>query len=182
MKKKIREDKISLVDVALFKKYQVENDHAAFNELYLKYERKIYYYCLRAFGNSEEASDTAQKIWLNVITHKLKFNGGSFLAWLLIITRNQCITEKRTKKYTLELNDFMDIEDTTVIEDFYEKDIVADVFDKIPEMYRDIVKLRFGFGYKYKEIVELTGLEMGLVKCRLSRAKKMLYDLLKDKI
>ena len=52
------------------------------------------------------------------------------------------------------------------------------MIDRLPELYREIARLRLIEGMQYKEIAEETGLELNTVRTRIRRAK-MLLDKMK---
>lgn len=57
-------------------------------------------------------------------------------------------------------------------------DAVKAAMDELPIGYREIVVLRELEGMSYKEIAETTGIPIGTVMSRLSRARQRLQDML----
>lgn len=51
--------------------------------------------------------------------------------------------------------------------------------EDLPELYRDVARLRLLEGMQYKEIADVTGLELNTVRTRIRRAKMMLEKMKK---
>ena len=60
-------------------------------------------------------------------------------------------------------------------------DIISAAIDTLPENYREIILLRHEEELDYKTIAEQLDLPLGTVKAHLFRARKLLYEELKDK-
>ncbi|MEC7267574.1 MAG: sigma-70 family RNA polymerase sigma factor, partial [Bacteroidota bacterium] len=60
-------------------------------------------------------------------------------------------------------------------------DKLQDLVASMDPKYGELIKLRHFEELKYDEIVERTGLPIGTVKVRLSRAKKLLASMLDDR-
>ena len=165
-------DKVS--DEELFELYKVSGNEQYFREIYDRYAKKVYAYCLRAMYDRETARDVFQKTWATIVEKKADFKGGSFIAWLMIIARNYCLMEKRQKKYSDELNENTIVGNEVENNDFILREVLMKEINKLPADMSEIILLRYFDEFSYKEISSLLGIEMSLVKVRLFRAKKML--------
>jgi RNA polymerase sigma-70 factor (ECF subfamily) len=169
-------------------------DMDAFSELISSYEKKIYNIALRMIGNREDAYDMAQEVCIKIYKNINSFKGdSSFSTWVYRITSNVCIDEIRKKKYAMPLTMVNDsakefeipIEShNSLPEDIIErkekiKDIKKCIIELPPE-YRIMIILRDIRGHSYEEISNILNLNMGTVKSRLSRARAILKDKLKN--
>jgi RNA polymerase sigma factor (sigma-70 family) len=69
--------------------------------------------------------------------------------------------------------------ETALIED-EEKHLFEGVVASLPAHYREILALRHARGLSYRDIAELTGISMGTVMSRLSRARGHLVSRIKE--
>ena len=60
-------------------------------------------------------------------------------------------------------------------------DIITAAINTLPDNYREIILLRHEEELDYKAIAEQLDLPLGTVKAHLFRARKLLYEELKDK-
>ena len=83
-----------LTDEKLIDRVQ-HGQKAAFDELYKRYTRRLYVYCLNAIPSHhpDDAEDLVQDIFIRVIKSANTFDSSkaSFRTWLYRIARNRCI-------------------------------------------------------------------------------------------
>ena len=86
---------MSLSDTSLIERCQ-RNDVAAFNEIVGRYKNKIYNYIYRMVGNSEDAEDLTQEVFVKMYVALDSFrNQSSLSTWLYRIAGNLCIDAHR---------------------------------------------------------------------------------------
>ena len=161
-------------DEELFKRFRDSGSTDSVNLLYNRYNKKICAYCLRSCPDRETAKDVFQKIFTSVVEKKDSFKGGSFIAWLIIITRNYVLMDKRAAKNVEPVYENTLTDDELNEDDFVLRSKIRHEVDNLPEDYREMVKLRYFDDFSYNEIAEFTGVSLALVKVRLFRAKKIL--------
>ena len=59
-------------------------------------------------------------------------------------------------------------------------EITGKYIDALPELYRDIARMRLIDGLQYKDISEKTGLELNTVRTRIKRAKAQIDRMKND--
>ena len=64
--------------------------------------------------------------------------------------------------------------------DHFEQLIVADMIEKLPDIYRDVIMMKYFYGFKVKEISKQLHLSVGGVKSRLEKARKILRKDMND--
>jgi len=169
-------------------------DTAAFEELVLSYQDKMYSLSLRMTGNQDDAYDMTQEAFLKAYTNLANFRGDSkFSVWLYRLTSNVCIDFLRKRKrkptssltYINEDNEPQDLElpderfvPDTIAERNELREAVARGMDSLADEYRQILVLREINGLSYNEIGEALELEVGTVKSRIFRARKRLVEIL----
>ena len=175
------EDKIqNIEDEELFVKFRDLNDNQAFMLLYNRYSKKVMAYCLRACTDRDTAQDVFQKVFTSVVEKKHTFKGGSYIAWLMIITRNFVLMQKRTNRHFDDVST-MDLpyESSSSI-DFSYNELIHSEIEKLPDEFKEIIKLRYFDDFSYNEIAEILNISISLVKVRLYRAKSLLSTALKS--
>lgn len=62
------------------------------------------------------------------------------------------------------------------------KELVDEVAEELPDHHREVFILREREGKSYREIAEITGLKIGTVKSRLSRARRAFAERITDRL
>lgn len=170
-----------------------DGDEAAWNLLVLRYERTIYKFAYRMCRNYDESADLVGDVLLKVYQHLHTFrNESSFCSWLYRITRNSfldmhvrpayCKFEGSTTVTTdidgqcavLDIADpHPSPEQICVGDDVIE--VLSRAMNELPAYVRQPLKMR-AQGASYAQIAEVTGVNMGTVKSRLSRGRHMLHE------
>ncbi len=113
---------------------------------------------------------------------------GSFDAWLKRIARNTAFDvieqESRRQRGYISIDEdgrLLQVAETPDQEDPLDEVIKTEVrtrtakmVDELPELYRNIARMRLIEGMQYKEIADETGLELNTVRTRIRRAKMLL--------
>ena len=84
-------------DIELIRAFS-RGDESAFEELYHRYDRKLYGYLNNMIGNGSEADEVFEETWLRVIEKLSKYRDeGRFSAWLFRMARNLFIDRMRRR-------------------------------------------------------------------------------------
>jgi len=133
--------------------------------------------------NEDDAQDMVQEAYLRALRFFGGFHGTDARAWLLTIVRNTCYTWLKRNR-SMELSG--DFEEVVLTIESDEPDpeashmlkvraqLVNEAIEKLPIEFREVVILRELEELSYKEIAEITGIPIGTVMSRLSRARKRL--------
>jgi RNA polymerase sigma-70 factor, ECF subfamily len=157
----------------------------------------LYRTALRMTKNESDAEDLVQEAFAKAYRFWDKFEPGSNCrAWLFKIMTNIFINEYRSKSRAPVAVNVDDIDDNflygqlaqTGREDNPEQHLFAKVFDadvkkaieELPDDFRLVVILSFLEGFSYQEIAEIADLQLGTVKSRLHRGRKLLQKKLFD--
>src|SRR6185503_3005144 len=173
-------EEIGWVDQAL------RGDRAAFGQLMHRYAGAVYNLAYRMLGNTEDAEDASQEIFLRAYTRLESFDRQRrFSTWLLSIGSNYCIDRLRRRRFgwlTLDDAAFALPSNERGPEraalDKEQQEIVQRALQKLPENYRMVTVLRYWHDLSYDEIAKVTGLTESTIKTRLHRARHMLAEAL----
>jgi RNA polymerase sigma-70 factor (ECF subfamily) len=167
--------------------YVEQNTHALtdsfkIEEFVYKHENKIYRTALAIMGNTADAEDVMQEVFLKVITESQKkdfgFNSDEHEeAWLTRVTVNQCKNVLRMNKWRRTIS-LEEIAETHGACD--EKSKLLESINVLPSKQRIAIYLYYYEGYSTKEIAEITHQTDTTVRSHLARARKKLKDLLTD--
>jgi RNA polymerase sigma-70 factor (ECF subfamily) len=169
-------------------------DLQSFNQLVRAYEGSLYHTAYRVLGDGSAASDATQEAFISAFKNIRAFRGGSFRGWLLRIVTNCCYDQLRAKKsrnaVSLDalLVDFPNAEESICEsreaspQDQAERQELGSIIQKglqtIPPDQRVTVILADIQGFAYEEIAQITSVNIGTVKSRLSRGRAYLREFL----
>jgi len=175
-------------------------DQDAFQELVVRYQRKVYSICYGMLKNQQDSMDVSQDVFIKVFRYLEKFNHeSSFYTWLYRITVNKCIDfiRKRKRRSEVDYNDAIgrddDVDQDEQIlsstlglqpdrvyarKELREKMLMA--LETLTEKHRTILILREVEGLAYEEIAEVLGISKGTVMSRLYHARRYFQDAIKE--
>ncbi|MBP1699874.1 MAG: polymerase, sigma-24 subunit, RpoE [Deltaproteobacteria bacterium] len=173
-------------------------DEKAFTEIVLHRQKRVFNIAYRMLGNSEEAKDLAQEVFISVfesikdLKEEIKFD-----AWLTQITLNHCRNRwkylKRRQYFSSDsLDDPIETEDGSMPraitdpsdnpEILLEKKMIRQLIQRglleLKEDQRELLVLRDLQGFSYEEMGETLGLPEGTIKSKLHRARMDLKEVL----
>lgn len=151
----------------------------AFNELYSRYNRRLYYFFFKMLGaDTENANDFLQDIFLKLINKPELFNSScQFSNWIFSVAHNMCKNEyrKREVRKTIQAENTTEqfIDELAEIKDEKEA-LISTVFnelEKLDESQKSILILKYKENFSVKEISEILALPVGTIKSRLHYAR-----------
>ena len=169
----------------------------AFEKEALPHMAALYRTALRMTKNQNDAEDLVQESYVKAYRFWDKFEPGSNCrAWLFKIMTNIFINDYRSKSRTPVSVNVDDIDDNFLYgqlanlgpEDNPERRLFSKIFDddikkaieELPDDFRLVVVLSFLEGFSYQEIADIADLQLGTVKSRLHRGRKLLQKQLFD--
>lgn len=152
---------------------------------------------LRMTKDKNDAEDLVQEAFVKAYRFWDRFESGSNCrAWLFKIMTNIFINEYRSKSrspMSVNVDDVDDsflygqlasVESTGNPEELFLNKILDDdvtaAIEELPDDFRVVVVLAFIEGFSYEEIAEIVDLQLGTVKSRLHRGRKLLQKKLLD--
>lgn len=167
-----------------------KGDQAAFEEVVMLFQNRIYQHCFRMVGNAHEAEDLAQEVFIRAYININSFDDNrKFSPWLYRIATNLTIDRLRKRKPDY----FLDAEikgtegltmysqlatDDRLPEDEVEglelQSYIHQEISNLPPIYRSIIILRYLEEFPLKEISEIMDIPLGTVKTRIHRGREIL--------
>jgi RNA polymerase sigma factor (sigma-70 family) len=135
----------------------------------------------------EDAEDIVQEAFLRAFSSFESFRGTDARPWLLAIVRNTSMTHMSKKSGSKQVPDFEEVAKTasaseadseTLMLESCSQEQLRDALDRLPSEFREAIVLRELEELSYKEIAAVTGVPMGTVMSRISRARDGLRGLL----
>lgn len=170
-------------------------DLSAFNDLVLTYQAQAYNVAYRLLNDGESAADAVQESFLKVYRRIEQYRGGSFRAWVLRIVTNTCYDTLRVRKrhYASHLDsDTLPPERDRRLSDLRSSPhdqavsrelstLLTRTIMQLPPGQRTVLVMCDIEGFEYHEVADMTGLALGTVKSRLSRARTKVRGVLVQK-
>ncbi len=163
-------------------------DLDAFNALILRYQDNAYTVAFRIMSDSHSAADAAQEAFITAYRRLNTYRGGSFRAWLMRITTNQCYDELRRRQRRPavsvdELGDDPPLPDDSdtpeeVVQQQELQRAIQNCISALNDDQRIALVLSDVEGLDYQAIADSVGAQIGTVKSRLSRARAAVRDCL----
>jgi RNA polymerase sigma-70 factor, ECF subfamily len=137
--------------------------------------------------NAQDSEDVVQEAYLRAFRFFDGFRGGDARTWLMKIVRNTCYTWLHVNRPLQEATEFdenlfpTDSRAPNPEEAVLQNDsntLVRKAMEKLPPNFREVLVLRELEGLSYGEIADITGMPVGTVMSRLSRARGRLRQTL----
>jgi len=138
--------------------------------------------------NDADAQDVAQTACLRALQFFDGFHGGNPRAWLLTIVRNSFYTWLEQRVSGAEAMAPFDETVHTPEDGRTDPEIallrradgrlLAQGFEELPLLFREVIVLRELEGLSYKEIAAVAGIPIGTVMSRLARGRRQLQEFL----
>ena len=169
-------------------------DQDAFEQLVRLYEKRVFALAQRMCGNPEDAAEAAQEAFLAAWQGLRFFRGeASFSTWLYRLASNACVDLlRREGRHRAAAGPSLDdgelnlelparegapqaLAERAELREQIEAGLAA-----LPPDYRQVLILRELHQRAYGEIAEILSLDLGTVKSRISRGRKLLRKILLD--
>jgi RNA polymerase sigma-70 factor (ECF subfamily) len=162
-------------------------DVTAFEALYDGYHRLVFGIGLRMLGDPMQAEDLTQAVFLKLWTAADAFHGGSFVAWLSRVSRNQALDmiRARAARPEAELSCAEmplegDLDDEIVAR--LDAARVREALAALPQEQRTLIELGFFGGITHQELARRTGTPLGTVKTRIRTGLRTLRRALTGRV
>jgi RNA polymerase sigma-70 factor (ECF subfamily) len=165
----------------------------AWDALIQRYEKPLYKFAFALARNHDDASDIAGQVLVRLFENIHTFrNESNFTSWVFRIARNvyvdTCI--RAPHRSHVSLDEGIEVEGNTLLHqvaddgpgpeqrflDQEKRNLLNKAIRHLPSYQRRMVEMFHEEGRSYEEIARETGLSLGTVKSRLSRARHMLRE------
>lgn len=153
-------------------------DKAAFRQVYVAYEKPVFFFIKRRLGDPHESADVFHEVMMDVWRQAGKFEGRSKVStWIFRIAHNKSVDLMRKRG----VRDWDELDEETqddaptaadLLEVADDAAIVRHCVEKLKAPTREVIVLAFFEGLKYREIAESLACAEGTIKARVHRAMK----------
>jgi RNA polymerase sigma-70 factor, ECF subfamily len=155
----------------------------AFEELYHRYKRHIFTFCLKLAGDRALAEDATHDTFIKMHRSiETLSDPGFFRSWLFSIARNGVFRQLHRQQRNGSLDEesvWTDETPLTITESNDSASIIASCIDALKPEYKEVLLLREYEQHSYDDIALITGDSESSVKSRLFKARKALAEKLK---
>lgn len=169
----------------------MEEEQIIFEDIYHKYERKIYNFIFQRVQCVEKAKDLTQEVFIKVYQQLSTFRNESTIAtWLYRIATNssydyfrrQTSIREKTLSCDIDLEKVSFARDKTVdlsqrLVETEMKECIHNFIKRLPTTYQAVLILKMK-GLRNEKIAEIIGCSLGTVKISLHRARQKLKTIL----
>jgi RNA polymerase sigma factor (sigma-70 family) len=155
----------------------------SWEEIVSQHSARVYRLAYRLTGNSHDAEDLTQEVFVRVFRSLSSYTPGTFEGWLHRITTNLFLDQARRKAKIRFDALGEDAEsripsrtaapDTQVLDGLFDDDVEA-ALSALPPDFRAAVVLCDIEGLSYEEIADVLSLKLGTVRSRIHRGRTML--------
>jgi len=164
----------------------------SFEECAMPLFGSLYNFAMWLARNREEAEDLVQETYVKALKGFSSFQPGTnFRAWMFRILRNAFLNSRTGLKVTqtahLELeidSPLMPVAEHTpesILLRQIDHETLYRAIEELPVVFREILLLRDLEEMNYQEIAEALSVPIGTVMSRLSRARRLLREILHDR-
>ncbi|OPZ21351.1 MAG: ECF RNA polymerase sigma factor SigR [Firmicutes bacterium ADurb.BinA205] len=144
-----------------------------FEEMYLLNRKLMMHTAMKILNNFADAEDCVSEAFLRTskifpkISH---LERPKLTSLLVIIVRNAALDKYRANKRVVALEE-PDIDTGTYYTDSYSFDSVIEAIGHLKDEYRDVLMLKFVYGYNTREMSDILGITSDNIYKRIQRAK-----------
>lgn len=177
-------------------------EEAAFEELIIKYEKRVFAVAFGMLGDADETREVSQEAFVAVYKQIGSFRGDAKLStWIIAIVIRLCRCRRRwwyrrKLRIAASLDEMEEVQKESILSQVREQWPTADkaviqtetkrqlisALRKLDERDKMVIILRGIKELSYEEIAGILNCRIGTVKSRLNRARQELRKLLKDVI
>jgi RNA polymerase sigma-70 factor (ECF subfamily) len=162
-------------ELALLLRHAKAGDVAAFEQILVLHDRRVFLTALRLLGSVEDAQDASQEVFLRLHKHLRRFDDSrAFGPWLYRVTVNVCRDLARRRRTDVRL-DSVELQEPAVQTDQYDREeqrrIVRLALGKLPHKERAALVLRDIEGLATGEVARILGSSEATVRSQVSSAR-----------
>ena len=147
-------------------------NEAALSELYTLYFPRVYRYILARTGNTYDAEDLAEEVFMRVLEaiDRFQWREAPFSAWLFRIAHNAVISQRRketARGRSSQLSEALAVDSQGPDELVESRLVLSDIraaAESLPDAQRQVIALRFAAGLSVAETARSMGKGEGNVK------------------
>ncbi len=168
-----------------------QKNTAAFNELVLRYQEKLYWVARRVVGSHEEADDVVQDVFIRVYEGIGKFREESnFYTWLYRIAMNMSLNalQKKRIRTFVQFDEIMDQlfhsddnTDKSLLRKEYQT-LLDRSIDRLPAKQKAVFIMRYYDELSYQEMAKILHKSEGGLKANYFHALKKIQKYMQEEM
>lgn len=153
------------------------NERISFEEIYLRYYKKVFRLCYRMLTNIADAEEITQDVFVQVQRHWQTFRGeATVTSWLHRIAVNQVYMHWRKRSVRYETTTAQELPEEVLPAETSKMSNVDQIaltgaINSLPPKMRAVMILHDIYGYNHDEIGKLLGINCGTSKSQLHKAR-----------
>ncbi len=160
-----------------------EGDVLAYEQLVVRYERRLLAFAYRIVGSHEASQEVVQDTLLAVYKTIDRIDTArKFSSYVYEITKHTAISYLRKQHHTMTLDESISIDgERAMYENLGRSETQAEIrrsVQSLPQKYRDVIELYYFDELSYEEIAKKLEVPINTIRTHLSRAKDALAKLL----
>ncbi len=149
-------------------------------KLYEKYAQDIFRFAYSYLNSYSNAQDVVHEVFLKLLKSNIRITEGKERSYILKMAANKCKDLLKSKNRSAVISfDELPSSAEAYEDDFKDNELTA-ALKKIPENYRIVIHLHYYEELSVKETAKILKLSVSCVSMRLTRAKEMLREALKE--
>lgn len=167
-------------DKELIDQYKLSGSLEVLGQLYQRYMELVYGVCLKYMKEPEDAKDCVLNIFEELVNKLKKHDVDNFKGWLYQLTKNHCLMRLRKQKIVpvnIDLS-FMQSDESIHLEDVLEKEEnfkqMQYCLAQLNNQQRQVIELFYLNNKCYKEISEITAIEVNKVRSFIQNGRRNL--------
>lgn len=161
-------------------------DITKFEQLYNLYKKRMWYVANEILNDAYKAEDAVHNAFMGIAVnmhHIGEVDSKPTFAYVITAAKNAAINlaERDKDKAAIKLDDYKNYPDDKLLNEVISverKEILISALKQMPEKYRDLLYLHYCIGLSEKELSEQFCKSYATIRKQVSRAKKMLIELL----
>jgi RNA polymerase sigma-70 factor (ECF subfamily) len=159
-----------------------DKDPAAFNEVYDKLYRKLFFFAKSLIGNTEEARDIVAESFIKLWAQKNNFSNMAHLqVYFYTVIKNACIDYLRRNKLRTKIESQLSqsevVQENVIERKFQEAELFQMLYERIsqlPDRMQQVFKLTYLEGYSRTEVAQMLNLSENTIRNTNAAAMKAL--------
>lgn len=167
-------------DSELMQQYKASGSLDVLGELYQRYMELVYGVCLKYLKEPEDAKDCVLNIFEELVSKLKKHDVDNFKGWLYQLTKNHCLMRLRKQKImpvNIDMS-FMQSEENVHLDDEMEMEEnfkqMQYCLGQLNGDQKRVIELFYLNDKCYKEIAEVTGIEINKVRSYIQNGRRNL--------
>ena len=154
----------------LIKKF-INGDTSAFDEIYDRTRKSVYYVALSILRDKALAEDVMQTTYLRVLSHIRKYTlGTNAAAWIVTIAKNEALNVKKTRMREQTMDEYENLPLFGTVQPDTYGELIDTAKRILPDDEFAILLLVAACGYKRKEIGQMLSMPVPTVTWKYNNA------------